>query len=694
MPETLKSHESRIRRVFLSSPLRDLEEYRQAAKAAVGKFQQVYDDFTEWSSESGSPLEVSLRRVRSSDLLLLVLAHRYGTEVEELGGKSITHAEVETAIESGIPIRAFFADKNYPWVIQDVDSDPDKLEALKEKVKESCTPAFFRSPESLEIEISRCFLEILISEGLQPEAQMARLIRPSSLKSLSASSSDYFVIGTSPDALPIVLRTTQDHSKLERLGEQILEILTACQMANSKRLTNTIIESATNVAKDKARRRWEAEPTGPNGETVREVFVVQGNSSVRSVCRGILDSLLNEIDVTRTGVVDPMQTRMFLAGDDEAESSRLGFGICKSGQKYLLARLRGEWQVKRPYLTESISLMESVTYVIRLDPARYERGELLSLAETLTQLGASIETYGSHLPLGKLKKTYNSLLKSLNRDNGGVHFIFDKPLQYLKALTTTDLPLQSGHTSTYVAVPTSSLVEVLSLAAEALATRPTEVHGNVKPGNILVTDSGVQLVDGWNVEIGEPTAYASDTWAAPEQVMGEGLAPSSDVYALCKTLAALLGLQLSGELITYRVPRWDAPKDHEFQFIADPIIQYRHNEEIANFSDRHKLRAFFRRGLAGRKEDRIASVAELISQLREIKISELSGSRRITISPSLHTNQLRLEDGTYAACRLMEESVRLDPQIDKKVRRYRPPHDLTQTIMFDPESMLDAFDDD
>jgi hypothetical protein len=129
--------------VFLSSPLQGQEEYRQAAKRAIGKFQQVYDDFTEWSSETGSPLDVSLRRVRTSDLLILILAHRYGTELDQLNGKSITHAEFEAALAAGIQVRAFFVDKDYPWVIKDVDADPRKIDSFKEQVKRTYTPGFF-----------------------------------------------------------------------------------------------------------------------------------------------------------------------------------------------------------------------------------------------------------------------------------------------------------------------------------------------------------------------------------------------------------------------------------------------------------------------------------------------------------------------------------------------------------------------
>ena len=685
---------ARIRRVFLSSPLQGQEEYREAAKKAIGKFQNIHEDFTEWTAETGSPLEVSLRRVQSSDLFVLILAYRYGAEVDELNGKSITHAEVEAAISAEIPIRAFFVDKDYPWVPKDIDADLKKLEALKEQVKKTTTPAYFRSPESLEIELARCFLEILIAEGLRPEAEIARLVRPGSLADLSASAQGHFVMGEAPDGLPLGLGVTQDESALTKLQKEISELLAACQIKKPDELTNTIIQGATTVAKAKARQLWEARPTTPTGDLGKS-FVIQHTIPLLSVFNGILDSCLKKIETTRSGVLEAFTT-MVVSEEfrDRSESSkkpvilghsieraRLGLGVNDTGEKYILAWHHGKWQLRRQFITESFCAIKKVRYGIRLDPRKITKNQVFLHAETLTKQGAGIYVYGSEMSLEDFKQKYHSLSENLLKDEGGVHLVFHEVQAYHRALKNTDLRLDSSSIRVYATFPESSLVEVVKEAAVALTRNPSIIHGNLKPSNILITDAGVQVVDGWDVIEGNPTPFFSDAWAPPEQAMGEGLSASADVYSLCKVLSELLRLQVSGELVTFRVPKWDSPGEHMFQFISKPYIQYRHNKSISTFSDRHKLRDLLGNGLAGRREERIASVQVLLERLCEINFNELTELRRITIHPGFHTHQLRFENGKYSAFRWIQEPVRLDPMIGKEShhRRYDRDRDMTMT---------------
>jgi hypothetical protein len=55
------------------------------------------------------PAEESLQRLRSSELVILLIAHRYGT-VRSPSLKSVTELEVDEALSRGIPILGFVID--------------------------------------------------------------------------------------------------------------------------------------------------------------------------------------------------------------------------------------------------------------------------------------------------------------------------------------------------------------------------------------------------------------------------------------------------------------------------------------------------------------------------------------------------------------------------------------------------------
>ena len=65
------------------------------------------------------PIEVCREKVLASDVVVVMVAHRYGwVPSEEQGGdgrKSITWYEVEIALAERIPVLAYLVDEKYPW---------------------------------------------------------------------------------------------------------------------------------------------------------------------------------------------------------------------------------------------------------------------------------------------------------------------------------------------------------------------------------------------------------------------------------------------------------------------------------------------------------------------------------------------------------------------------------------------------
>ncbi len=104
---------------FISSTSEDLTEYRQAARdaAITAKF---HPEMMEYFTASGArpPLESCLRRVAEADVVVVLVAHRYGWIPPIQTGneyKSITWLECEQATKDGKEVLAFLLADGFDW---------------------------------------------------------------------------------------------------------------------------------------------------------------------------------------------------------------------------------------------------------------------------------------------------------------------------------------------------------------------------------------------------------------------------------------------------------------------------------------------------------------------------------------------------------------------------------------------------
>jgi hypothetical protein len=101
-----------IPRVFISSTGEDLEKYRQAVTEAVNTVGWDPVKSEQWAASSHRrPLDECLARVSACELVIVVVAERYGWEPEEQKDeprKSITWLECEQAVSEGKEVLAFF----------------------------------------------------------------------------------------------------------------------------------------------------------------------------------------------------------------------------------------------------------------------------------------------------------------------------------------------------------------------------------------------------------------------------------------------------------------------------------------------------------------------------------------------------------------------------------------------------------
>ena len=112
------------RSVFISSTNEDLVEYREAARDAAiqAGFLPTMQEYFQADGRR-PPLEACLEKVSRSDVLVVIVAHRYGwvpDDQPEGGTKSITWLECERA---GLNVLAFLVDEDADWPKGKKDSD-------------------------------------------------------------------------------------------------------------------------------------------------------------------------------------------------------------------------------------------------------------------------------------------------------------------------------------------------------------------------------------------------------------------------------------------------------------------------------------------------------------------------------------------------------------------------------------------
>ena len=126
-----------VPRVFISSTVADLEPYRAAAREAaiaVGMLPVMCGDFA--ASDHRPPLDECLARVKETDVLIVLTAHRYGwipdDQSSEKPRKSITWLECQQAVDKTCEVLGFLIGHDGEWAAEQKE-DYRLFVAFKEK---------------------------------------------------------------------------------------------------------------------------------------------------------------------------------------------------------------------------------------------------------------------------------------------------------------------------------------------------------------------------------------------------------------------------------------------------------------------------------------------------------------------------------------------------------------------------------
>ena len=151
--------------IFLSSTFEELKEHREKIIHGLQKLKQTVDSMEYWCPSANTPIEKSLKKVRSSKIFVGVLGTRYGYTLND--GISITHHEYLAAVESGIERQMYIIDeKKHPIQFSNVDTGEkaSKLKNFKEEVNKEIRDTFV-SPDDLAQKVITNVIQLLQEEG-------------------------------------------------------------------------------------------------------------------------------------------------------------------------------------------------------------------------------------------------------------------------------------------------------------------------------------------------------------------------------------------------------------------------------------------------------------------------------------------------------------------------------------------------
>jgi len=135
---------------FLSSTHEDLESYRLETIERIKSASGIICAQEFFGSRSQQPLKTCLDEIDKSDVVLLFIAHRYGS-IDDETGKSFTQIEYEYAKNKGKLILAYLANDDFPWPPRFISKgvESEKLAEFKKQVGKDLTIDFFTTQEDL-----------------------------------------------------------------------------------------------------------------------------------------------------------------------------------------------------------------------------------------------------------------------------------------------------------------------------------------------------------------------------------------------------------------------------------------------------------------------------------------------------------------------------------------------------------------
>ena len=142
--------------VFLCSTYSDLIEERANVIDAISRLKLQHESMEFFGARPKQPIETCLEEVIRSDILVVIVGHRYGSFVPDLG-VSYSEAEYKEGYRLDKPCLVYLRDENEPVLPKYVERNPEGLKALerfKATLNERHTVAQFKNSHDLSLQVT------------------------------------------------------------------------------------------------------------------------------------------------------------------------------------------------------------------------------------------------------------------------------------------------------------------------------------------------------------------------------------------------------------------------------------------------------------------------------------------------------------------------------------------------------------
>lgn len=162
-------------RVFLSSTLDDLKQYRQVALETLAKLgvQGISIDQFAPGIELSKSIDAALN---SADVVVLIIGHRYGA-IDSGTGKGWVEREYDHALQLNKPILAFVAKEDVPWPPSAIDTDRTNIEKFRASISAHHTVSFFSGPQDFASKLAVSLTHYLSRESTRYAKHSVKKVR-------------------------------------------------------------------------------------------------------------------------------------------------------------------------------------------------------------------------------------------------------------------------------------------------------------------------------------------------------------------------------------------------------------------------------------------------------------------------------------------------------------------------------------
>lgn len=142
--------------VFVCSTYSDLSEERDGVLDAIRRLQLEHDSMEFFGARANQPIETCLSEVRRSNILVVIVGHRYGSIVPDKE-ISFSEAEYREAYRLKKPCLVYIRGEEVPILPKQMERDPKKLrllEAWKTTLQKRHTIAYFEGKNDLSVQVA------------------------------------------------------------------------------------------------------------------------------------------------------------------------------------------------------------------------------------------------------------------------------------------------------------------------------------------------------------------------------------------------------------------------------------------------------------------------------------------------------------------------------------------------------------